>query len=113
MKGMYSNCFYEKFSITDVGKFERRMRKWCKEEYMPGKSMLIFDRPSLLVGGPPTTEKIDEKTVYKVELHNISLAFISITETMCIIYKIWEKNTQSVIYNMPHEWNGIELWLCE
>jgi len=113
MIAMYSNCSYENFSITDVGKFERRITKWCKEECMHGKSMLIFDRASLVVGGTPTIETIDGKKVYKVELPNITLAFISITEKMCIMYKIWEKSTQSVIYNMPLKWNGIELWLCD
>ena len=113
MMSMYCNCTYTNFSLTDVGKFERRMTKWCTEECMQGKSMLIFDKPSLVVGGAPTIEKIDGKIIYKVELPNITLSFISITETMCIMYKIWENKTQSVLYNMPLRWNGIELWLCD
>ena len=78
---------------------------------MHGKSMLIFDRQSLLVGGEPTLESEETKTLYKVVLPNITLMYMCINGSMCIMYKILENKTQSVIYNMPQHWEGTELWI--
>ena len=114
MAGMYCNCHYENFSLTDVGKFERRLKKWCNQECMHGKSMLIFDKESLCVGGETTIEKKGDITYYKVVLPNITLVYTCVGETaMCIIHKIWENKTLSVLYNMPCNWDGTELWLCD
>lgn len=109
--GLYTNCIFNKFSINDQSKFERRLKKWCEEECMPGKSMLIFDKDTLLVGGEPTIETNGSQTLYKVVLSNITLSYICIIGSMCIMYKIWENKTQSVMYNMPQNWEGSELWL--
>lgn len=114
MAGMYVTCNYENFSITDVGRFERRIRKWCNEACMPGKSMLIFDKDSLLVGGEPEIEVNGITTYYKVVLPNITLTYICVAETaMCIMHRVWENRTQSVMYNMPLKWDGVELWVCD
>ena len=109
--GLYLPCRFERFAIEDVGKFERRITKWCKEECTHGKSMLIFDKSSLLVGGEHVEDVIDGKRVYKVALLNITLAYICVNVNMCIMYKIWETNTQSVLYNLPIKWDNSELWL--
>ena len=109
--GLYTNCHFTRFSIQDVGKFERRLTMWCNEECMPGKSMLIFDRPSLRVGGEATLEEYNGETFYKVVLPNITLTYICLNEKMCIMHRIWENKTQSVMYNMPKEWESTELWL--
>lgn len=113
MAGMPYISSYERFSIKDVGKFERRLTIWCNEEYRPGRTMLIFDRESLLVGGEPIDEVIDGITYKKVILPTFTLVYTSIPgTTMCIMYKIWENSTKSVMYNMPHCWDGTELWHC-
>jgi len=113
MAGMPYISNYERFSIKDVGKFERRLTNWCKEEYRPGRTMLIFDKSSLLVGGEPVVEEIDGVTYYKVTLNTLTLVYTTIPGTvMCIMYKIWENSTQSVMYNMPHNWDKTELWYC-
>jgi len=113
MAGMYCICDYENFSITDVGKFERRMRKFCNEANMPGKSMLIFDKSSLKVEGTPEKIKEENGEYYKVELPNISFTYTQIADSeMCIMHRVWENKTQSVLYNMPRTWDGTELWLC-
>ena len=110
--GMYQICTYERFSLTDVGKFERRLRNWCKEACMRKKSMLVFDRTSFKVGGSPEIFSDGTETYYKVVLPNITLAYSCLPgTTMCIMYKVWENQTQSVIYNMPSKWEGTELWL--
>ena len=109
--GMHTNCQFERFSIEDEGKFERRLTYWCKNVCMRGKSMLIFDKSSLLVGGEATIESDGTKILYKVVLPNITLTYLCINNSMCIMYKIWENTTQSVLYNMPQKWEGPELWL--
>ena len=113
MAGMPYISNYERFSIKDPAKFERRLTNWCKEEYRAGKTMLIFDRNSLLVGGKPIVEETNGVTYYKVILNTLTLVYTAIPGTdMCIIYKIWENMTQSVMYNMPCSWDGTELWYC-
>ena len=112
--GMYSICCYEKFSTTDVAKFERRLMKWCREECMHGKSMLIFDKSSLSIERKTEIEVMGATTFYKLALPNITLVYTCIANTsMCTIHKIWENTTQSVMYNMPQKWEGTELWLCK
>lgn len=111
--GMYNTCYFERFSITNVEKFQRRITKWCREECLPGKSMLIFDRSSLKVGEP---QKFNDETgeYYKVVLPQISFTYTHIANTkMCVMQKIWENhNNPSVMYNMPSTWESNELWLC-
>ena len=109
--GLYTNCEFNRFSIEDVEKFERRLTKWCKDACMPGRSMIIFDRSSLKVGGEATLEEYGGETFYKIVLPNITLTYICIAPTMCIMHRIWENKTQSVMYNMPREWEKVELWL--
>ena len=112
--GMYNVCDFSKFSITDVEKFQRRIRKWCKEECMPGRSMLIFDQSSFKVGGEPVSYKDATGEYYKVVLSQISITYMRIADTsMCMMYRIWENKTESVMYNIPKKWDGTELWLCE
>lgn len=113
MAGMYPLCPYKNFSITDIGKFGRRLKKWCKEAYEPGKSMIIFDQVELLIDVKTTIENQDGREVYQVVLEDISFSYICISGSMCIMYKIWENKTQSVMYNMPLKWDGIELWVAE
>ena len=111
--GMHNVCMYERFSITDVGKFERRLKNWCNEvSNMHGKSMLVFDRASLRVDGESTVEKFGNEEFYKMILPNMSLTYTCIPgTTMCVMHKIWENKTQSVMYSMPQKWEGTELWL--
>ena len=111
---MYPDCHYERFSLTDVAKFERRLTKFCKEAYIPGRSMLIFDKSSLLVEGQRTIEVIENQELHKVVLPNITLTYTCIAGTnMCVMYKIWENKTLSVMYNIPQKWDGTELWFCD
>ena len=113
MAGMYTLCHYERFSLTDVAKFERRLRKWCNEECMHGKSMLIYDKPSLLVGGEPAIKNEEGQSFYQVVLPNITLDYICIVGSMCIMKRIWENKTHSVLYKMPEKWDNCELWLAD
>ena len=111
--GMYNTCNFERFSITDVEKFQRRIIKWCKEECLPGISMLIFDKGSLNVGGEPKVLNEEEKEYYKVVLSNISFTYTCIANSnMCVMYRIWENHNNIVMYNMPSKWENTELWLC-
>lgn len=113
--GMYEVCGYERFSMTDVAKFERRLKKWCTEACMPGKSMLVFDRNCLKVGGEPESFKDNYgRQYYEVTLPNISFTYTRIADTaMCVVYKIWENDSQKILYRQPCVWNGSELWLGE
>lgn len=113
--GMYSICSYKRFSITDIGKFERRLRNWCQEvSDMRGKSMLIFDRDSLIIEVDSQKFKSGDREYYKVTLPNLSFTYTYVADNaMCVMYKIWENKTESVIYNIPKKWDGTELWLAE
>lgn len=111
MAGMYTTCIYPNFSTKDAEKFERRLTKWCKSIRMPGKSMLVFDANALSLRDKATIEKNDDKEVYQVVLKEITFAYICINGSMCIMYKVWENKTQSVMYNMPLKWDGTELWI--
>ena len=76
--------------------------------------MLIFDRNSLRIEKKHEKDVIDEVHVYKVVLSEITLTYICVPgSAKCIMYKIWENKTLSVIYNMPKKWDGTELWLGE
>ena len=109
--GLHPSCNYRGFSSTDEAFFEKRLKKWCDQICMHGKSMLIFDKPTLLVGGKAILESDEEQIFYKVVLSNFTLTYICINGSMCIMYKIWENKTQSVMYKMPQNWEGTELWV--
>lgn len=111
MSGMYTICTYSRFSITDSTKFERRLTKWCKTECMPRQSMLIFDRDKLKIEEVSEVKKQNGQEFYQVTMANISFSYFCISAKMCIMSKVWENKTRSVIYNMPSQWDKTELWL--
>ena len=108
---LYTNLKFTRFSIPDVERFEKRLIKWCKDAYVPGISMILFDRSSLKVGGEATLEEFNGEAFYKIVLPNITLTYICVTPNMCIMLRIFENKTQSVIYNMPRKWESVEFWL--
>ena len=110
--GLYMTCSYPKFSIEDVEKFERRMVNWCSYGCTKGVSMLIFDKEDLKVNGTLETLHENNLPYQKLVLPQITLAYTHVQGTdMCIMYKIWDNQTQKVIYKMPSRWDGTELWL--
>ena len=112
--GMYELCKYERFSMTDVAKFERRLKKWCTEACMPGKSMLVFDMTCLKIEVEPQFFRDNTGEYYEVTLPNISFTYMRIADTaMCMMYKIWENDSQKILYRLPCVWDGSELWLGE
>lgn len=113
MAGMHTICTYRNFSTNNPEKFEKWLTKWCKtiSVDMHGKTMLIFDENELAFRDKATVEKMEDKEVHIVAMNEISFAYIRINGRMCIMYKVWENITQSVIYNMPLQCNGVELWV--
>lgn len=116
MAGMHVTCTFEDFSTQNPTKFESRLTKWCSEiEYMHGRCMLVFDLKELNIINKSEykPEKIiqDGHEVYKVVMQDISFTYIHIAGELCIMYKIWENITQSVLYNMHPKWDGTELWV--
>lgn len=113
MAGIYPICKYRNFSTNNAEKFEKLLIEWCKtiSEDMRGRTMILFDGNELAFRDKATVEKIDNKVVYQVALNKITFAYICINGSICIMYKVWENKTQSVIYNMPLKWDGTELWI--
>ena len=111
--GMYTICYYERFSIADIGKFERRLTNWCNEvEDIHGRAMLVFDETSLALNCKPKEYKDETGKYYTISLPNVSFTYTKIADTaQCVMYKIWENRTQSVMYNMPKTWESTEMWL--
>ena len=107
---MYTCGEYTQFSLTDVSKFERWMRKWCKKECIPGRSMIVFNKEDLVVEGKHTEEIKDNQVFYYHALPNITLEYIIISDSMCVLTKVWENRTLSVMYNIPKKWHNLELW---
>ena len=107
---MYTCGGYTQFSITDVSKFERWMMKWCKKECIPGLSMLVFNKEDLMVEGKHTEVESDDHVFHYHILPNITMEYIIIGESMCILTKVWENKTLSVLYNIPNKWHNVELW---
>ena len=112
MAGMYPICIFPKFSTRDPEKFGNRLKKWCQETaYMHGRCMLVFDSNELLAEGETVLVIQDGYEVYQKTLNEISFTYLHFAGQLCIMYKIWENKTQSVIYNMPMKWNGTEIWV--
>lgn len=115
MAGMYPVCSYRKFSTNDEEKFEKLLQEWSNtiSGHMRGKAMIIFDENDLALRDKATVQKMEDKEVRQVVMKEITFTYICINGYMCIMYKIWENKTQSVIYNMPIKWDGTELWVGE
>ena len=113
MAGIHPICIYRDFSTNDVERFEKLLIEWCKtiSVWMHGKTMLIFDENEFALRAKATVVKIEDRQVYQVVLKNITFTYICINGNMCIMHKVWENITQSVIYNLPLEWNGTEVWI--
>lgn len=111
MAGMYTTCIFSNFATTDSKKFERRLINWCKKACMPEKSMLIFDQKDLKIEVESKVTEQDKREVSEVNMTDISFSYIHILPGMCVMYKIWENQTQSVMYNMPIKWDQTELWI--
>lgn len=111
MAGMYTTCVFTNFATTDSKKFERRLINWCTKACMPERSMLIFDQEDFKIENKSKIVKQDRREVYEVNMTEISFSYFHISSQMCVIYKIWENKTQSVMYNMPTKWNQTELWI--
>lgn len=110
MAGIHMPCKFPNFSTNDAEKFERWLLKWCKEENILGKSMLVFDIGELSLRNRATAMECDNREVFQVTLKEITFAYIVINGKMCIMYKVWENKTQSVLHNMPIKWDGDEIW---
>ena len=112
--GLYMTCSYPKFSTEEVGKFERRLKKWCNEACAKGISMLVFDQKNLKVEGTQEIWYDNYLPYHELILPNITLTYTRVVGTpMCIMYKIWENQTNKILYQMPSKWEGTELWLGE
>ena len=107
---MYVNSEYTHFSLIDVTRFEKWLYKWCTTECIHGRSMIVFDRERLLVEGKRTTEVKDNQVFHYLALPNISLEYICVNKSMCILTKVWENKTLSVLYNVPKSWHNVEVW---
>ena len=64
---LYSSFKFTRFSTPDVERFEKRLIKWCKDAYIPGISMILFDITSLKVGDEATLEEFNGETFYKIK----------------------------------------------
>ena len=77
--GMHETCRYERFSLPDVAKFERRLKKWCEEACMPKKSMLVFDMTGLKIEVEPQFLRDNTGEYYEVKLPRNFLVIFSET----------------------------------
>lgn len=111
MSGMHTQCSYTNFSTNDADKFERWLKKWCRKFCNHGSSMIAFDENELLLRNRATVEMCDGREFFQVTLKDIAFAYICVHGSMCILYKVWENKTQSVLYDMPTKWNNSEIWL--
>ena len=107
---MYTCSGYTHFSITDVSKFERWMCKWCRQECIHGRSMIVFNREDLVVEGKHTEGEENNQVYHYHILPSITLEYIIISGSMCILTKVWENTTLSVLYNIPNKWHNVEVW---
>ena len=90
---MYTCSEYTHFSITDVNRFERWMTKWCKQECIPGRSMIVFNKEDLAVEGKHTEGYENNQHFHYHALPNITLEYIIISGSMCILTRVWENKT--------------------
>ena len=107
---MYINDEYTQFSLTDISRFERWLCKWCSQECTHGWSMIVFDDDSLKVEGKHTVEVKNNQVFHHLILPNITLKYIFISEHMCVLTKVWENQTLSVLYSVPERWQNVEVW---
>ena len=107
---MYIGDEYTQFSLTDVRRFERWLCKWCSQECTHGRSMIVFDNDTLKVEGTRTIEVIENQVFHHLILPNITLRYIFISQNMCVLTKVWENITLSVLYNIPERWHNVEVW---
>jgi len=112
---MYTCGEFTNFSIADVSRFERWMKKWCKQVRDPhgrdpGRSMLVFNKEDLRAEGTHYEEVHDKQVFHYHVLPNITLEYIIISGSMCVLTKVYETITESALYRIPENWHNIEVW---
>ena len=107
---MYTRAEYTSFSIADVPRFERWMKKWCEHECIHGRSIIVFNKEDLLAKGTEYEEVKNNQVFYYNVLPNITLEYIIINGSMCVLTKVWETKTLSALYKIPENWHNVEMW---
>ena len=107
---MYTCGEYTSFSITDVPRFERWLKKWCEHAGIHGRSVLVFNKEDLRVEGNHYRVVENGQICYRNSLPNITLEYIIISGNMCVLTKVWETKTLSALYRIPTSWHNVEMW---
>ena len=110
---MYTCGEYTTFSLSDVPEFERWMENWCKhvsKKHGRTRSMLVFNKEDLRAEGKHYEEVHDKQVFNYHVLPNITLEYITITGSMCVLTKVYETVTKSALYRIPENWHNVELW---
>ena len=74
--------------------------------------MIVFNKGDLVVEGKHAEEVKDNQLFHYHILPNITLEYITISKSMCILTRVWENNTDPlrVLYNIPENWRNVALW---
>ena len=95
----------------DVVRFENTIIQWTRTVKTHfSKSVKLFDRNRILVG---ETIPVDvNKGIYQLRLSQISIEYICITGTMCILSKVTQNdgNKNKILYEIPNSWDDTNIW---
>ena len=110
---MYIGEEYKTFSISDVPEFESWMKDWCKHVsriHGRSKAMLVFNKEDLRAEGKHYKEVQDKQVFHYHVLPNITLEYITIIGSLCVLTKVYETVTKSALYRIPENWHNVEMW---
>ena len=110
---MYTCGEFTSFSIAEVPRFERWMKKWCEHvssTHGCSMSMLVFNKEDLRAEGTHYEEVQNNQVFHYHVLPNITLEYIIISGSMCVLTKVWETKTESALYRIPENWHNVEMW---
>ena len=110
---MYTCGGFTHFSIADVPRFERWMKKWCEHvSSIHGRSMsmLVFNKEDLRTEGKHYEQVHNNQVFHYHVLPSITLEYITINGSMCILTKVYETVTESALYRIPENWHNVEMW---
>ncbi len=87
---------------NNAKKFEDRLIEWITT--CSTKSVMLFDKSKLIFCKGAKVK--GESSVYRIELTQIYVEYISINDDMCILRKVGENDGENnqILYQMPSNW---------